>query len=112
MMKHKLTISIILIAVIQMACGVPLRGGTYPVPAPVPVNKDTANLPFAPETSTWVVCDSGGLNVRDGAGIEYHIIGGLQDGDEVEVIGHKADSYGKMWALIDEGWVNERYLCN
>jgi hypothetical protein len=101
-MKYKLLISIILIAVIT-ACGVPLRS-VIPAAVSVPV-------PSGKVAQYMTVCDSGGLNVRDCAGIECKVIGGLMDGDSVEVFGHMTDSYGKMWSLTDSGWVNEKYLC-
>jgi uncharacterized protein YgiM (DUF1202 family) len=99
-MKKLLLISLAIFTL--TACTVPLRHIPAAVSAPVPIGKVAQYM---------TVCDSGGLNVRDGAGIEYHIIGGLQDGDEVEVIRHARDAFGQSWGMIDGGWVNERYLC-
>lgn len=100
-MKNKLIIIIILVFTLS-ACTVDI---------PSHINTMPAALAAPVPSLVMTVCGSYGLNVRAGAGIEYPIIGGLQDGDVVEVIHHVTDSFGQSCAEIDQGYVSARYLC-
>lgn len=95
-------ISIILLILTLSACTVdiPSHINTMPAALAVPV-----------PSLVMTVCGSYGLNVREGAGIEYPIIGGLQDGDAVQVVRHVTDTFGQRWAEIEQGYVSARYLC-
>lgn len=59
-----------------------------------------------------IVCNSGGLNVRSGAGLNYGVNAVLTDGSAVEIIGTMTtDASGEQWQQIEDGWVDGKYLC-
>lgn len=95
-------ISITLIILTLSACTVDM---------PPHINTMPAALAAPVPALVMTVCGSYGLNVREGAGIEHPVIGGLQDGDVVEVFGYMPDNFGQSWAEIEQGYVSARYLC-
>ena len=61
-------------------------------------------------TVSMVVCHSGGLNLRTGAGTNYPAVDVLADGEIVEIIRDpEAEKIG--WRHVKGGYVNARYLC-
>jgi uncharacterized protein YgiM (DUF1202 family) len=59
---------------------------------------------------SMVVCHSGGLNLRTGAGMNYPAVDVLADGTIVEIIRDpEVEKIG--WRHIKGGYVNARYLC-
>jgi N-acetylmuramoyl-L-alanine amidase len=56
---------------------------------------------------SYGICNTSGLNVRDGPGVTYAIVGGLTYGQRVKIISHQ-----NGWAQIETppGWSNESYL--
>lgn len=52
----------------------------------------------------WKITASGSVNVRSGPGIEFAIIGTVNNGDLVEVTEHKAG-----WIHINSGWINSEF---
>jgi lysozyme len=57
--------------------------------------------------ATYGICNTSGLNVRNGPGVTYSIVGGLTYGQRVKILNHK-----NGWAQIESpaGWCNESYL--
>lgn len=50
-----------------------------------------------------------GLNIRSGPGTKYEVVGGLDEGDEVEVLFDlKVD--GSTWYNIENGWISAAYI--
>ena len=71
----------------------------------------------AGEQVTKVVCKSGGLNVRIGAGTEYLLVTDepLPDGTEVTLTGNHDTPVIYEWDEISSpvvGWVSSKYLCD
>jgi uncharacterized protein YgiM (DUF1202 family) len=59
---------------------------------------------------SMVVCHSGGLNLRTGAGMNYPAVDVLADGTIVEIIRDpEVEKIG--WRHIKGGYVNAGYLC-
>jgi len=103
-------------AFFMLACGVTT------VPAPARVNMDihtnTVQPTSAPTKSTGaVVCNSGGLNVRESAGTDAAVIVVLQDGESVVILADRAVITSDMaiWRRVNAGgvvgWVNNKYIC-
>ena len=65
-----------------------------PTPAPTP-------------TFTYAICNTSALNVRNGPGISYSIVGGVSYGQRVKILNRQ-----NGWAQIETpaGWCNESYL--
>ena len=118
----KLIYLVLLIALTAISCGVT---STLPTAAPRPLIDMEALYPAAPtmpQTATnWLVCHSGGLNVRIGAGTAFDIVGvPLFDGTQVVIISPAPVNTvdGSAWVEVATaenggivGWVNFRYLC-
>ncbi|NTV37763.1 MAG: SH3 domain-containing protein [Anaerolineales bacterium] len=70
---------------------------TVPVVTPAPI----------PTNNSYGICNTSGLNVRNGPGVTYSIVGGLTYGQRVKILDHK-----NGWAQIETpaGWCNESYL--
>ena len=104
-----------MVSLVIMACGMPTAAMVYPeiVSAPVPVHKDTYINTEVNTTINMVVCNSGGLNVRQAAGDLSASIRQLTDGESVTVRKPATitDDMGMWYELVDGGWVNARYLC-
>ena len=56
----------------------------------------------------WITADS--LRVRGGAGMQYDIIGGLVQGDRVEITGKSGDWYAIRFGETETGYVSGQYL--
>ena len=56
----------------------------------------------------WITADS--LRVRGGAGMQYDIIGGLAQGDRVEITGKSGDWYAIRFGETETGYVSGQYL--
>jgi uncharacterized protein YraI len=56
---------------------------------------------------SYGIVNTSGLNVRDGPGVAYPIVGGLTYGQRIKILSHK-----NGWAQIEtpSGWSNESYL--
>jgi uncharacterized protein YgiM (DUF1202 family) len=72
--------------------------------------------PTHTEPVWMVVCNSGGLNLRTGAGTDEQVIKILQDGQEVALTGRIDTPVFTDWYEIRvgaflTGWVSSRYLC-
>jgi lysozyme len=69
----------------------------------LPVDTSTTTT----STSNYAICNTSGLNVRNGPGVTYSIVGGLTYGQRVKILERK-----NGWAKIDApaGWCNESYL--
>lgn len=76
---------------------------TVPTAAPTTV-RTTAALPQV----GWITADS--LRVRGGAGMQYDIIGGLVQGDRVEITGKSGDWYAIRFSETETGYVSGQYL--
>lgn len=76
---------------------------TAPTTAPTTV-RTTAALPQV----GWITADS--LRVRGGAGMQYDIIGGLVQGDRVEITGKSGDWYAIRFGETATGYVSGQYL--
>lgn len=66
------------------------------------------------EQKNGVVCSSGGLNVREGAGTAFSSVSVLVDGARVVLTGvTKTATDGGVWVQIRSplGWVNSNYIC-
>lgn len=50
-----------------------------------------------------------GLNIRSGPGTKYNVVGGLEKGDEVEIL-FEVDVDGTSWGNVDDGWVCMDYI--
>lgn len=74
-----------------------------PTAAPTTV-RTTAALPQV----GWITADS--LRVRGGAGMQYDIIGGLVQGDRVEITGKSGDWYAIRFGETETGYVSGQYL--
>ena len=69
-----------------------------------------AVMSATPTPVSMVVCHSGGLNLRTGAGTNYPAVDVLADGTIVKIIRDpEAEKIG--WRHIRGGYVNKRYLC-
>ncbi len=79
------------------------------VPAPA-ADGNGDSIPLTADTPYGVVLVAY-LNVRDGPGINYAVLGQLSGGSEVPIVGRSADS---QWYQVDtnfgEGWVYAEYL--
>ncbi len=60
-----------------------------------------------PPAGTYAICNTNGLNVRNGPGVTYAIVGGLVYGQRVKILTRK-----NGWAQLESptGWCNETYL--
>ncbi len=83
-------------------------------PAADPGSTDPAQTTPAPTqpaqpTLVGVVTDAGVLNVRAGAGVEFDIVGQLEDGTKVAIYEQVpvGDSY---WGRIKIGWISMNYV--
>jgi lysozyme len=56
---------------------------------------------------SYGICNTSGLNVRNGPGVTFPIVGGLTYGQRIKILSHK-----NGWAQIESpsGWCNETYL--
>jgi lysozyme len=72
-----------------------LSSGENPVPPP------------PAQTALYAVCAAAGLNVRNGPGVSYPVVGGLVYGQRVKVL-ERQDG----WAQSESpaGWCNEKYV--
>lgn len=72
-------------------------------------NPSGSTEPSQPTTpsDSYGICNMSGLNVRNGPGVTYSIVGGLTYGQRVKILNHK-----NGWAQIESpaGWCNESYL--
>jgi uncharacterized protein YraI len=71
--------------------------------SPVPIeNPQPTTTP-----DSYGIVNTSGLNVRDGPGVAYPIVGGLTYGQRIKILSHK-----NGWAQIEtpSGWSNESYL--
>jgi hypothetical protein len=92
---------------------VAVRNQAPPPPATLPATSaPPANWkPFAPRASrNFDVCDitprSGQVNIRDGGGTSYPVIGVLKPGEFLQAWGHSADDWWQVGALeTGYGWV-------
>jgi len=104
----KLTVFLFTIALVSLACGVPVAA-TKPITKPAEVVTQTAIV------GQMMVVNSGGLNVRECAGTGCAVIGLLQDGDIVTLTGKTEIPLNGVYTWYEisapvEGWVTERYL--
>lgn len=70
-------------------------------------NTPTTNTPTA-GTGTATVTGSG-LNVRNGAGTGYNIVGALNQGDVVTIL-ETTTADGMQWGRISQGWICMNYV--
>lgn len=94
---NKLIISIIIILITQIACGVNIPSHINTAPA-----AKSAPVPSLAMT----VCNSYGLNVRKCPDVDCNVVDWKQDGDTV-IVKVRWDT----WALTADGWVHNNYLC-
>lgn len=86
---------------------------TYtPTPIPTPTLTPTLVLTLTPTLFPDAIADTTALNVRAGPGIAYDIIGGVYEGDELEVV---AKTPTCDWLQVitpdgTEGWVSAHYV--
>ena len=75
--------------------------------APAPVVDPPAPPPTPTPTLTYAICNTSALNVRNGPGISYAIVGGITYGQRVKIVNRQ-----NGWAQIEApaGWCNEIYL--
>jgi uncharacterized protein YgiM (DUF1202 family) len=105
-----------ILLVVSLACTVqiPREGKNTPVPATqtAPVERiqpATASSTEFPQEA--VVIAFQWLYVRGGPGVGYQVVGHLDNGDVVELIGRCDVGGWRRVRLVDlEGWVNSRYL--
>jgi uncharacterized protein YgiM (DUF1202 family) len=66
-----------------------------------------ADAQAAGSNGTYAICNTSGLNVRNGPGATYPIVGGLTYGQRVKVLDRQ-----QGWAQLERpsGWSNENYL--
>ena len=63
----------------------------------------------APSNTNATITASGGLNIRNGAGSSYTVVGHYYNGDRVEILETKTvDS--TVWGRTDKGWVSMDYV--
>jgi lysozyme len=76
-----------------------VAGGTSVPSTPVP--------PPAPPATLYAVCATAGLNMRNGPGVSYPVVGGLVYGQRVKVVERQ-----NGWAHSESpaGWCNEKYV--
>ena len=92
----------VLLLLSAVGCGSAVNDPT-PTAAPTTV-RTTAALPQV----GWITADS--LRVRGGAGMQYDIIGGLVQGDRVEITGKSGDWYAIRFGETETGYVSGQYL--
>jgi lysozyme len=65
------------------------------------------STPIPASTATYGIVNTSGLNVRNGPGVAYPIVGGLTYGQRILILSHQTG-----WAQISSpsGWCNESYL--
>lgn len=78
--------------------------------------RSTATMPVksTQQPQNRVICRSGGLNVRSGAGTAFSSVSVLADGSRVVLTGlQQVAKDGGVWKQIatPAGWVNSDYLC-
>lgn len=110
------------LALLALACGMssskpPVT--STPVVTSMPSETVTSTPPevSAPDVTSKIVCDSGGLNIRAGSGEEYPPLDVIDDGTVVtsDWLAYVATDMG-VWYLIEageghvSGYVNSRYL--
>ena len=102
-MKRIFVIGIfVLLLLSAVGCG-SKAADTAPPTAPTTA-RTTAALPQV----GWITADS--LRVRGGAGMQYDIIGGLAQGDRVEITGKSGDWYAIRFGETETGYISGQYL--
>ena len=77
-------------------------------PAPSePEQPKEPETPYSPWKATVTVGDS--LNVREGPGLNYNIIGKLNDGDHV-VVTNEQQGGDIVWLKVEKGWISKDYV--
>lgn len=113
MMKMKrLILSVILLSISVMACGMPVHA-TIAMPASVNKEVYTYPTPEVSTTSTTHVTICGRWNIRPAAGDLAGHLGWLEEGVEtVKVPATVTEDMGMWYELADgRGWVNARAIC-
>lgn len=104
-------IAISLIILCMLACGLPTTALVAPTAVPTyEVGRDTPKI-----GRTLTICNSGGLNVRTGAGTEFAPLDVLTDGVDVEYIAETYALDGAVWYVVRyngrDGYINSKYTC-
>lgn len=101
---------LVILPILALACGTLT---TIPAVDTEPTTEIIiVNATSIPVSTQAIVCNSGGLNLRSGAGLEYGVIAVLADGSIVEIIGSvMTDASGELWQQVEGGWVDAVYLC-
>ena len=63
----------------------------------------------APSNTNATITASGGLNIRNGAGSSYTVVGHYYNGDRVEILETKTVG-STVWGRTDKGWVSMDYV--
>ncbi len=76
-------------------------------PAETPPTEQTQETQQTLPTEGWITADS--MRVRGGAGLIYEVIGGMQYGEKVTILGKSGDWY-KIQFADTVGYVSGQYL--
>jgi uncharacterized protein YgiM (DUF1202 family) len=100
-----------------LACDIGIKDPLPFSPVSKPISQVSELRPTTqPEQSKMVVCNSGGLNLREGAGTNFVVLMVIQDG-EVVVRTRKLEKtpvFTDWYEVVYKsktGWVSSRYLC-
>lgn len=102
-----------------LACGI-----SAALPTPPATEQPTESAPvktgvvvvWQAPSPAWLVCNSGGLNVRHEPSMQAAVSDILPDGAEVVRIGDPSKDGGEVWQLVISagrvtGYVDPQYLC-
>lgn len=85
--------------------------GEKPAPDVTPADPTETAATAAPTTALpsvgWITADS--LRVRGGAGLSYEVIGGLKEGDQVNITGKSGDWYTIRFGDTT-GYISAQYV--
>lgn len=110
---------LIILSLVSLACGSVITSASMsqPIaPASMTAVKAAASAePTEQGARAGTVCNSYGLNVREGPGTEYAGLDVIEDGTQVTILYTRYDEQGYSWHYVQyqggEGFVRAKYVC-
>jgi len=107
---NKITLTILLLAVFQYACGMQATLPTHTAtPRPSRVRTESPAPKPTDEARQMMVCNADNVNAR---GAEYQVIARLKRGDVLFIFGEPFERSGEWWMPTSAGLVDPQYLCD